>query len=74
MVGRLVRLDIETRPVVLLDDDGTRWELELPPGWVIDADPAARVVVRGTPVDDVVSTTQAGPMLRVTSIARPATE
>jgi hypothetical protein len=69
--GILRRLDIEGRALVLDADDGTTYELAFPPGWTVEPEAGARVRVRGHLAPDVVTTTMVGPVLEVTSIARP---
>ncbi|NUO89803.1 MAG: hypothetical protein HOQ18_03075, partial [Dermatophilaceae bacterium] len=54
--GTLRRAEVERHPLVLDADDGTTWELLLPAGWVLDAQPGARVTVRGDEATDVVTT------------------
>ena len=51
-------------------DDGTTWELLLPPGWVLEAEPGARVTVGGDAATDVATTSTVGPVLRVRSLSR----
>lgn len=69
--GILRRLVIEGRALVLDGDDGTTYELQFPPGWVVEPEPGARVTVRGRLLEDVVTTTMVGPILEVSAIARP---
>jgi hypothetical protein len=63
--GTLRRADVEMRPLVLDADDGTTWELLLPAGWALDAEPGARVTVSGDEASDVVTTSMVGAVLRV---------
>lgn len=67
--GTLSRAEAETQPLVLTTDTGATWELVLPPGWVVDVDPGARLTVRGDVIDEP-SSTQVGPRLRVRSLSR----
>ena len=69
VTGTLSRAEVETHPLVLIDERGQVWELVLPAGWSLDASPGARVTVRGDVVDEG-SSTQAGPRLRVRSLSR----
>lgn len=69
--GILRRLEIEGGALVLDGDDGTTYELLLPPGWAVEPDPDARVTVRGRLEPDIATTTMVGPVLRVSGIARP---
>ncbi|KRB43830.1 DUF5818 domain-containing protein [Terrabacter sp. Soil810] len=61
---------MEKRPLVLDADDGTTWELLLPPGWALEAEPGARVTVSGDAATDVATTSTVGPVLRVRSLSR----
>ncbi|GAB3886364.1 hypothetical protein [Terrabacter terrigena] len=70
--GTLRRAEVEMRPLVLDGDDGTTWELLLPPGWAVEAEPGARVTVSGDPADDVVTTSMVGPVLRVRTLSTEA--
>jgi hypothetical protein len=70
VTGWLQHADIESGPLVLLAVDGTQWELLLPAGWEIEAQPGARVTIKGQRADDVETTAQVGPRLRVTSLSR----
>ena len=45
--GTLRRAEVEMQPLVLDADDGTTWELLLPAGWAVEAEPGARVTVSG---------------------------
>jgi hypothetical protein len=67
--GTLRRADVEMRPLVLDADDGTTWELLLPEGWALDAEPGARVTVSGDRATDIVTTSMVGPVLRVRSLS-----
>lgn len=67
--GTLRRAEVERHPLVLDADDGTTWELLLPAGWALDAQPGARVTVRGDEATDVVTTSMVGPVLRVRSLS-----
>jgi hypothetical protein len=69
--GILRRLEIEGGALVLDADDGTTYELAFPPGWTVEPEPGARVRFRGRLATDVFTTTMVGPVLEVTSIARP---
>lgn len=69
--GILRRLDIEGKPFVLDDLNGTTYELLFPPGWAVEAEPGSRVTVRGRLEPDTMTTTMAGPVLRVSALARP---
>ena len=69
--GILRRLAVEGEPLVLDGDDGTTYELLLPPGWAVEPEPGARVSVRGTLEPETRTTSMVGPVLRVTAIARP---
>ena len=68
--GTLRRIELESRPLVLDADDGTTWELLLPPGWVLEAEPGARVTVSGDAATDVATTSMVGSVLRVRSLSR----
>ncbi len=68
--GTLRRVEVEMQPLVLDADDGTTWELMLPAGWVLDAEPGARVTVTGDAVTDMATTSMVGPLLRVRSLSR----
>lgn len=68
--GILKRLEIEGGALVLDGDDGTRYELLLPPGWAVEPETGARVTVRGWLERDVVTTAMVGPVLRVSGISR----
>ena len=68
--GTLRRVEVETQPVVLDADDGTTWELLLPPGWVLDAEPGTRVTVSGDAATEVATVSMVGPVLRVRSLSR----
>jgi hypothetical protein len=70
VTGTLQRAEVEARPLVLVTADGTQWELLLPADWVIEAQAGARVTVKGQQADDVVTTAQVGPRLRVRSLSR----
>ena len=67
--GTLRRAEVEMGPLVLDADDGTTWELLLPAGWVLEAEPGARVTVSGDAPTDVVTTSMVGPVLRVRSLS-----
>ena len=67
--GTLRRADVEMRPLVLDADDGTTWELLLPEGWALDAEPGARVTVSGDRATDIMTTSMVGPVLRVRSLS-----
>ncbi|EWT07613.1 hypothetical protein N864_03235 [Intrasporangium chromatireducens Q5-1] len=69
--GILRRLEIEGGPLVLDGLDGTTYELLFPPGWTVEAEPGSRVTVRGRLEPDTKTTTMAGPVLRVSALARP---
>jgi hypothetical protein len=69
--GILRRLEIEGGAIVLDADDGTTYELAVPPGWSVEPEPGARVRIRGRLATDVVTTTMVGPVIEVASIARP---
>lgn len=71
VTGTLRRADVETGPLVLHGDDGVVWEIILPAGWTVDSEPGTRVTVRGERLDEVESTAQVGPRLRVRSLGRP---
>lgn len=71
MSGILRRLEIEGGALVLDGDDGTTYELLMPPGWAVEPDPDARVTVRGRLEPDIATTTMVGTVLRVSGIARP---
>jgi hypothetical protein len=68
--GTLRRVEVEMQPLVLDADDGTTWELLLPAGWALDAEPGARVTVTGDAVTDMATTSMVGPLLRVRSLSR----
>jgi hypothetical protein len=68
--GTLRRVEVEMQPLVLDADDGTTWELLFPPGWVLDAEPGARVTVSGDEATDVATVSMVGPVLRVRSLSR----
>jgi hypothetical protein len=68
--GTLRRVELEMQPLVLDADDGTTWELLLPPGWVLEAEPGARVTVRGDAPTDIATVSMVGPVLRVRSLSR----
>ncbi|MGO4361440.1 DUF5818 domain-containing protein [Terrabacter sp. RAF57] len=70
MRGTLRRVEVEMRPLVLDADDGTTWELMLPPGWAIDAEPGTRVTVSGDAATDFATVSMVGPVLRVRSLSR----
>ena len=44
--------DASAESVVLVAEDGRRHTLELPPGWSVDAEAGARVVVTGEPTGE----------------------
>ena len=67
--GTVRRAEVEMRPLVLDADDGTTWELLLPEGWALDAEPGARVTVSGDRATDVATTSMVGPVLRVRSLS-----
>lgn len=71
--GTLRRAE-ETQALVLDADDGSSWELLLPAGWVLEAEPGVRVTVRGDVEGDVEGDTAAGAgggaVLRVRSLSR----
>jgi hypothetical protein len=67
--GTLRRAEVERNPLVLDADDGTTWELLLPEGWALDAEPGARVTVSGDRATDIVTTSMVGPVLRVRSLS-----
>ncbi|GAB2766556.1 hypothetical protein GCM10027039_29620 [Terrabacter koreensis] len=67
--GTLRRADVEMRPLVLDADDGTTWELLLPEGRALDAEPGARVTVSGDRATAVMTTSMVGPVLRVRSLS-----
>jgi hypothetical protein len=67
--GVLRRAEVEMRPLVLDAEDGTTWELLLPAGWAVEAEPGSRVTVSGDPATDVVTTSMVGPVLRVRSLS-----
>ena len=67
--GTLRRAEVEMQPLVLDADDGTTWELLLPAGWVLEAEPGARVTVSGDHATDIVTTSMVGPVLRVRSLS-----
>jgi hypothetical protein len=67
--GILQRAQVEMRPLVLVADDGTTWELLFPPGWQVEVEEGARVTVRGDRATDVATTTMVGPVLRVRSLS-----
>ena len=46
------RGDARRASVILVADDGRTYALELPPGWSVDAEPGARVVVTGQPTGE----------------------
>ncbi len=69
MRGTVRRAEVGTRPLVLVADDGTTWELLLPSSWQVEADEGARVTVTGERADDVRTTAMVGPVLRVRSLA-----
>ncbi|MCU1537593.1 MAG: hypothetical protein JWP82_1944, partial [Humibacillus sp.] len=66
--GTLRRAEVGTRPLVLDGDDGTTWELLLPPSWQVDVEEGARLTVMGERADDVHTTAMVGPVLRVRSL------
>jgi hypothetical protein len=70
VTGTLQRAEVESMPLVLVTDDGLQWELVLPPGWTVEAQPGARVTITGQRADDFATTTQVGPRLRVRSLSR----
>jgi hypothetical protein len=57
------------RPLVLVADDGTTWELLFPPGWQVEVEEGARVTVHGDRATDIATTTMVGPVLRVRSLS-----
>jgi hypothetical protein len=67
--GTLQRAEVETRPLVLVVDDGTTWELLFPPSWQVDVEEGARVTVHGDPATDAMSTSMVGPLLRVRTLS-----
>jgi hypothetical protein len=67
--GTLRRAEVERHPLVLDADDGTTWELLLPAGWALEAEPGARVTVSGDPADDVATVSMVGPVLRVRALS-----
>ena len=67
--GTLRRVEVERNPLVLDADDGTTWELLLPAGWALDAEPGARVTVSGDEATDVATTSMVGSVLRVRSLS-----
>ncbi|MGO4596659.1 hypothetical protein [Terrabacter sp. 2RAF25] len=69
MRGTLRRAEVEMHPLVLDSDDGTTWELLLPAGWALEAEPGARVTVSGDPATDVLTSSMVGPVLRVRSLS-----
>lgn len=69
VTGTVSRADVETGPLVITDADGATWELVLPDGWSVEADPRALVTVSGDLLDEV-SSTQVGPRLRVRALSR----
>lgn len=72
VTGTLRGTDVEEGPIVLETDDGELWELVLPTGWTVHSDPGTKVAVRGLPLDDLQTTSQASARLRVRSLARPS--
>lgn len=69
--GILRRFEVERGALVLDGDDGTTYELLFPPGWQVEPEPGARVTLRGHLDPHTRTTTMAGPVLRVSAIARP---
>ena len=70
VTGTLRHAEVESGPLVLVTDDGTQWELVLPPRWTVESEPGARVTITGQRADDLATTTQVGPRLRVRSLSR----
>ncbi|MEW1954447.1 hypothetical protein [Terrabacter sp. NPDC080008] len=68
--GTLRRGDTGAQPLFLDADDGTTWELLLPPGWSVDAEPGARVTVSGDPADEAGTGSAMSAVLRVRSLSR----
>lgn len=71
MSGILRRLELEGQPLVLDGLDGTTYELLFPSGWAVEGEPGSRVTVRGRLEPDTMTTAMAGPVLRVSALARP---
>lgn len=67
--GTLQRVEVELRPLVLVADDGTTWELLFPPSWQVEVEEGARVTVHGDRATDVMTTTMVGPVLRVRTLS-----
>ena len=67
--GTLQRAEVEMRPLVLVADDGTTWELLFPPSWQVEVEEGARVSVHGDRATDVATTTMVGPVLRVRTLS-----
>ncbi|WP_404391335.1 hypothetical protein [Humibacillus xanthopallidus] len=67
--GTLQRAEVELRPLVLVADDGTTWELLFPPSWQVEVEEGARVTVHGDRATDVMTTTMVGPVLRVRTLS-----
>ena len=69
VTGTLRGSELETGPLVLDADDGTTWELILPPGWSVDSQPRARVTIAGDAPNDVATAAMLGPTVRVRSLS-----